>query len=251
MKSSIPYPQQLDELAAGLDAGWDEEPAETSPSQPPLSTPPAELDALDADWDVAALPAAAPAPSPAPARTAAQARPNQARPSQTRPSPNRAVSAPAVVGDAPLRASKQERREAERKRRAHEARQKASNKKERKAERQTEARKATEQLRASEQQALAERRARVLAPTPARKRPPATSEAAEAQNAKRAAKRERRASAPVGPRPVRSASESAPVKSQAVGVSERASNKFLIPVLIALAVVFALTLGFALSRSSH
>src|SRR6187549_349990 len=107
MKSIIPDAAQLDELAAGLDAGWDEEPAETLPSEPPRSVPlPAALDALDADWDVAAKPTAPSAPAVTPARSG-QPRPSTTRPSPARPSPTRAVTPPVTSASPPLRASKQ------------------------------------------------------------------------------------------------------------------------------------------------
>jgi len=246
MKSIIPDPAQLDELAAGLDAGWDEEPAETLPSQPPRSSPlPEALDALDAEWDAAAKPAPV---ALSPARSA-QPRPNAARPSPARPSPTRAVTPPATASSAPVRASKQERRDAERKRRAHEAQQKAANKKQRKAERQAEAQRATEQLRAAEQQALAERRARQGV---ARKRPQPTAESAEAP--KRITKRVRREQASRA----KPALETLPAKREAtareaaareanVVVEERGAKKLIVPILIAL--LFAITLGFALSRA--
>jgi len=246
MKSIIPDPAQLDELAAGLDAGWDDEPAETSPSQPPRSSPlPDALDALDADWDVAAKPAVPTAP---PSRSG-QPRPSAARPSPARPSPTRAVTPPATPSSPPLRASKQERRDAERKRRAHEAQQKAANKKLRKAERQAEAQRANEQLRKAEQQALAERRARQAG---ARKRAQPKPEAAD--TAKRTAKRiQREQSARTPP-----AAETMPAKrepkarganvNQAKAIrEERGAKKLIVPLLIAL--LFAVTLGFALSRA--
>ncbi len=93
MKSIIPDPAQLDELAAGLDAGWDEEPAERLPSQSPRSSPlPDALDALDADWDVAAKPATPTATAMGTLTRSGQPRPNAARPSPARPSPTRAVT---------------------------------------------------------------------------------------------------------------------------------------------------------------
>src|SRR3954454_3312529 len=104
MKSIIPDPAQLDELAAGLDAGWDDEPAERLPSEPPHSAPlPAALDELDAEWDAVPKAAAPVASGP----RSGQARPNAARPSPARPSPTRAIT-PLVTGSAlPARASKQ------------------------------------------------------------------------------------------------------------------------------------------------
>jgi len=241
MKSIIPDPAQLDELAAGLDAGWDDEPQGSLPSEPPHSAPlPASLDALDAEWDVAAKPVA---PAATPARSG-QARPSAARPSPARPSPTRAVTPAVTSSSPPLRASKQERRAAERKRRAHEAQQKAANKKQRKAERQAEAQRASEEQRAAEQQALAERRARQGV---ARKRPPpkVTSPKAESTEAtKRTAKRVRREQAT----PLRSAPEIVPSKRESPApVEERGAKKLIVPFLIAL--LFAVTLGFALSRA--
>gem|GEM_PF-1024668 len=261
MKSIIPDPAQLDELAAGLDAGWDEQPtaavdagwseerASTLPSQPPHSTPlPEALDALDADWDVAAQPAAA-APSPSPARSG-QPRPGGMRPSRERPNPTRAVT-PLLAGPAPaVRASKQERRDAERKRRAHEAQQKSANKKQRKAERQAEAQRASELQRAAEQQALAERRARqgVARNRAKPKAQPAKHAAAAAASAtiatERTVKRARREKAA----PVLPALETLPAKRAARPViEERGAKKLIVPFLIAL--LFAVTLGFALSRA--
>src|SRR5450432_1543134 len=73
MKPTNPeHDHQLDELAAGLDAGWDTPaPAATqaSSSQPPLSIPPGSeaLDALDADWDTADVDSAS-LPGPTAAR---------------------------------------------------------------------------------------------------------------------------------------------------------------------------------------
>ncbi len=233
MKSIIPDPAQLDELADGLDAGWDDEPAQKLPSQPPHSSPlPEALAALDAEWEVAAKP---PAPAAAPAR-AGQSRPNAARPSSARPNPTRAVTPP--VSGGPVRLSKQQRRDAERKRRAHEAQQKSANKKQRKAERQAEAQRASEQLRAAEQQALAERRARQGV---ARKRPqPKVVNTEPAATPKRVA---RAAAARTLP-----ALESLPAQRVARPiVEERGAKKLIVPLLIAL--LFAVTLGFALSRA--
>lgn len=251
MKSIIPDAAQLDELAAGLDAGWDDEPAETLPSEPPHSAPlPAALDALDAEWDVAAKPAA---PVATPARSA-QSRPNAARPSPARPSPTRAVTPPVTGSTPPVRVSKQERRDAERRRRAHEAQQKAANKKQRKAERQAEAQRASEQQRAAEQQALAERRARQGT---ARKRPKpkaAEPQADGTEPPKRIAKRVRReqvARAQPAPEPAASkhppAAREAALQKPSVIVEERGAKKLIVPFLIA--VLFAVTLGFALSRA--
>ena len=234
MKSIIPDPDQLDQLAAGLDAGWDDEPVQASPSQPPHSTPlPESLDALDADWDEAARsPVAAPQPR------AAQSRPNQVRPSPTRPSPTRAVTPPKVNGAAPLRATKQERREAERKRRAHEAQQKSANKKERKAERQAAARLASEQQRATEQAAEVERRARQKAARP-RVKPRVEEDGArvEPRNAKRA-RRE----------PVRVAPSVVAVKREAPPIPAERTLTKLVPIVV-IALVLAVSLGFALSRA--
>ena len=243
MKSIIPDSNQLDELAAGLDAGWDAEPAETSPSRPPHSAPlPEALDALDADWGEPAEPAAASSAQVSLARST-PARAGQARPSPTRPSPNRAVTA---VGAAPSLASKQERREAERKRRAHEAQQKTSNKKERKAERQAEARRQGEQLRAVEQQAAAERSART---GERRKRAQAAAAVAAANGAtstKRSEKRARREQAAAATSV--QAIAPAPKSSIAPAIVEERGLKKLLP-LILIAALVAVTLGFALSRA--
>jgi len=238
MKSIIPDPDQLDQLAAGLDAGWDDEPAQASPSQPPHSTPlPESLDALDADWDEAARsPAAAPQPR------AAQSRPNQVRPSPTRPSPTRAVTPPKVNGAAPLRATKQERREAERKRRAHEAQQKSANKKERKAERQAAARLASEQQRAAEQAAEVERRARQKAARPRVQRVKPRAEAEDGARAEpRNVKRTRR-------EPVRAAPSVVAVKREAPPIPAERTLTKLVPIVV-IALVLAVSLGFALSRA--
>jgi hypothetical protein len=143
-----------------------------------------------------------------------------------------------------VRASKQERRDAERKRRAHEAQQKAANKKQRKAERQAEAQRASEQQRAAEQQALAERRARQGV---ARKRAQPKADSAEAP--KRVTKRIRRELAAPTPSSSEIASpkrEVAPREARVI-VEERGAKKLIVPFLIAL--LFAITLGFALSRA--
>lgn len=259
MKSIIPDPEQLDELAAGLDAGWDDEPASSlraaesaTPitSRPPSSLPlPATLEALDADWDVAG--------SPSPARPAQ--RPNAVRPSPARPNATRAVTPALPIGAVPLRATKQERREAERKRRAHEAQQKAANKKQRKADRQAEARRASERAQAAEQELTLERRAR---PSKPRKRPevlgeqqePAQSTPRRAAASAKRARRERTAndsraqgpSAPTSSKPVPQ-NRAGTQPRRTVVVEERGAKKLLIPLL--LAIVFALTFYFALSRT--
>lgn len=234
MKPNHPeHDQQLDELAAGLDAGWDTPvPAQTqtSSSQPPLSIPPSgELDALDADWDTEGSDTSA-APEPARARGASRLRrPNAqsvARPSQTRP------------GVAPLSVSKQERRAAERQRVAHQAKQKSSAKQQRKAERQEEARRASE-LRRADQQAQAERRAAESAKV----KPAKASRAPSEPSPKRIAKQTRRAQGTESesPEPLTKRATS-PVVVHENGV------KKLIP-LVVIAVVVAATLCFALLRS--
>lgn len=233
MKSIIPDPAQLDELAAGLDAGWDEEPARASTSHPPLSpsqapqSQPPSLDALDADWGDSDEPGVSPA--------------------------ERAAGQPSR-GPAPLRVSKRERREIERQRRAHQAQQNSASKKQRKAERLAAARQASELQRAAEQKALAERQQRQ--PKPARKRPKPSETtstkgvvegAAGAATAKRVAKRTRREPAPA-PRPVTPAQKAPITKSEPKPVvTERGFQKLIVPLLIALLV--AVTLGFALSRA--
>jgi cell division protein FtsN len=151
-----------------------------------------------------------------------------------------------------VRASKQERRDAERKRRAHEAAQKSANKKQRKAERQAEAQRVNEQQRAAEQQALAERRARQGT---ARKRSKPEAEQPKATTsaiAKRVPKRVRREQAA----PARPATDNrAPAVREAaaqktpVTIEERGAKKLIVPFLIAL--LFAVTLGFALSRAQR
>jgi hypothetical protein len=231
MKQNTPeHAQQLDELAAGLDAGWDTpEPAatEVSPSQSPLSIPPSgELDALDAEWDTDSSPA------PAATRARGASRPRRpstqaaVRPSQARP------------GVAPLRISKQERRDAERKRVADQAKQKSSAKQQRKAERQEEARRASE-LRHAEQQAQAERRASESS----KAKPAKASRAPSNPSAKRAAKQTRRAKSTESesPAPLTKRTASPVVVHESVA-------KRLIP-LVAIAVVVAATLCFALLRS--
>jgi hypothetical protein len=235
MKPNNPeHDQELDELAAGLDAGWDTPaPAQTrtSSSQPPLSIPPSgeALDALDADWDTDSSDSS---PAPAATRTRGASRPRRpnaqaaVRPSQVR------------SGVAPLSISKQERRDAERKRVAHQAKQKSSAKQQRKAERQEEARRASE-LRRAEQHAQAERRAAESAKV----KPAKASRAPSEPSPKRIAKQTRRAqgteSELPAPRTLRAAS---PVVVHEGGV------KKLIP-LVVIAVVVAATLCFALLRS--
>lgn len=253
MKSTIPDPDRLDELAAGLDAGWDDEPAAVSPSsapsetrasQPPHSSPlPEALEALDADWDVAGT-------AVSPARSQQQ-RASQTRPSQARPSPTRAVTPAPRMGQAPVRVSKQDLRDAERKRRAHEAQQRTANKQSRKAERLAEARRQSEQLRAKEQLRSEERALRpskTRTPRDKPKAPPAR--AAEVQTAPRANEGKRRArregsrvQAPV----TQAARQTASAKTVQPLEQERGATKLIIPFLLAL--VFALTFYFALSRA--
>ncbi len=218
-------PEQLDELAAGLDAGWDTPaPAQVSSSQAPLSIPPS-VDDLDGDWDADDAPAA-----PAPVATRVRAK-----------RPRASTQEPAVArpGAAPLRVSKQERREAERQRLAHQAKQKSASKQQRKAERQEEARIANEQRRA-DQRAQAERRA---AAEPKRVKPVA--KRTEEPTARRAAKQARREQATRAPEAELASVKSAPVVAHA----ERSSSTFIIIVAIALA--FGASLWFALSRSGH
>lgn len=235
MKPNNPeYDHQLDELAAGLDAGWDTPapaPAQTqaSSSQPPLSIPPSaeELDALDADWDTEGSDTSA-ATEPARARGASRPRRPNAQPvaSQTRP------------GVAPLSVSKQERRAAERQRVAHQAKQKSSAKQQRKAERQEEARRASE-LRRAEQQAQAERRAAASAKV----KPAKASRAPSEPSRKRIAKQTRRAPGTESELP-------APLTKRAASpvVVHEGGVKKLIP-LVVIAVVVAATMCFALLRS--
>ena len=187
MKPSNPeHDQQLDELAASLDAGWDtpvRPKPKASSSQPPLSIPPSS-EALDADWDVDS--------SIARALTTAKPRASRQRPSQQRPSQQRPSQA--RPGAAPLKVTKQERREAERKRQAHQAQQKSAAKLQRKAERQEEARRASEERRA-EQQALASCTRTPSAPKPARAeaiRPPRRPSGSPSRRASRALASHRR-----------------------------------------------------------
>jgi hypothetical protein len=237
MKSLISDPDHLDKLAAGLDAGWDDEPVQASPSQPPHSTPlPESLDALDADWDDAIR--SQPATTPSTTARGTQRNPSPARGSQSRTSATRAGTPPPVAAQAQVRASKQERREADRKRRVHQAQQNSATKKERKAERQAAARRASEERMAREQQALAERRAR-------QPRAPTRSEPEDRTRAeKRSEKRVRReATAPVKPPP-----SVAPVLRTAPRVQEERTLSKLVPIVL-IALVLALSLGFALSRA--
>ncbi|HEY1535386.1 MAG TPA: hypothetical protein VGF76_15270 [Polyangiaceae bacterium] len=229
MKPNHPeHDQQLEELAAGLDAGWDTPvPAQTqtSSSQPPLSIPPSgeALDALDADWDVDTS-------DSAPAPAAAKPRASRQRPSQQRPSL-------AHPGTAPLKVTKQERREAERKRQAHQAQQKSAAKLQRKAERQEEARRASEERRA-EQQALAARQSS----SPSPKRPAISKSSSESSTSspKRIAKQARKQTARLAP-------SEAPAKVAPPVVLDRGAKK-LIPI-VAIAVVVGATLCFALLRA--
>jgi colicin import membrane protein len=225
MKSIIPDPEQLDELAAGLDAGWDDEPAETRASQPPLppSSPP-NLDALDADWEVDS-PVAADAPSALPE---------------------------AAARNLPFRASKRERREAERKRLLHQAQQRSASKEQRKAERTAEARLAADRQRAAaEQQAQARQKQAKSRKRATLKGSPKSDVAANAKPAtspKRDVKRARREQTA----PVRAAAEvapSTPPKSAArrPAKGEGTLSKLIVPLV--LATVFAFSLWFALSRS--
>jgi hypothetical protein len=234
MKPNNPeHAQQLDELAAGLDAGWDTpEPAPTqaSSSQPPLSIPPSgELDALDADWDTGDSDSS-PAPIATRARGASRPRrPNSqaaVRPSQVRP------------GVAPLSISKQERRDAERKRVAHQAKQKSSAKQQRKAERQEEARRASE-LRRAEQQAQAERQASQSA----KSKPAKASREVREPSPKRIAKQARRAQSSESESPAELT-----LRAASPVVVHESTVKKLLP-LVVIAVVVAATLCFALLRS--
>lgn len=218
-------PEQLDELAAGLDAGWDTPvPEAASPSQAPLSTP-VRADDLDSDWETDDTEAAT-------APIATRVRAKRPRPSVTQE--------PALrPGAAPLRVSKQERREAERKRLLHQAKQKSVSKQQRKAARQEEARRAHEQRRA-EQQLQAERRAAAEA-----KRPKPVAKRAEEPSPRRSAKRARREQAVSAPQ-----ADLASVKSAALPVrKERSSTTFII--IVALALAFGACLWFALSRTAH
>ncbi|HEY3667182.1 MAG TPA: hypothetical protein VGL19_14330 [Polyangiaceae bacterium] len=237
MKSNNPeVERQLDELADGLDAGWDTPaPAEVqaSPSQAPLSVPPsgAVLEALDADWDTAESESSSHnSPPVTPARSAARA--------ARKPRPIAAAPTPLRPGAAPLRVSKQERREAERKRSAHQAQQKAANKQQRKAERQEEARRASEQRRA--ELAEAARRAEQSA---APKRSAAAKRSNEPRDAtpKQVAKRARRDSARTTP-------ELASTDSVRPTIAQESGIKKLIP-LIAIALIVGGTLCFALLRA--
>lgn len=242
MKSIIPDPTQLDELAAGLDAGWDEEPAEASGSEPPLSPSshpphsaplPAALAALDADWGDT------------------ESDDDLADSSGTKPAAAGA-GAPRAAGIA--RISKRERREAERQRRAHQSQQNSASKKQRKAERLAAARQASEKQRAAEQQARAEHQKRqaLAAAERAKKSPPNGPgvEAAAKRVAKRTPREQTAAPRAVTSAPAReiAASKSEPKPSKPVTV-ERGLQKLVVPLMIA--VLVAVTLGFALSRVQH
>jgi DNA polymerase III gamma/tau subunit len=235
--------QTLDALADGLDAGWDapdEAPVSLTPHSAPL---PKELAELDADWDTAAK-------SPAPAQVlpgarSAQPRPNAVRPSQARPSPTRAVTPAVAPGALPVRVSKKDRRDAERKRRSHEAQQKSLHKKQRKAERREEA------LRASEQNRLAELERQAQSTqdaSPKRAKPSAAKVKAEVERV-RAPKRVPKRVRHEHTRSARSEPVEAVEKSEPrpVVATERGARKLVLPLLIALLV--AVTLGFALSRA--
>jgi hypothetical protein len=231
MKSNNPeHDRQLDELAAGLDAGWDTPaPAQTqaSPSQPPLSIPPSS-EALDADWDVDSS-------DSAPAPVAAKPPAGRKRPNATRPSQQHATQTRPSV--APLKVTKQERREAERKRQAHQAQQRSAAKLQRKTERQEEARRASEERRA-EQQAQAARQSS----SPKRAKASNGSGAPTASSPKRVAKQARKQNARLTPSEV-------PAKVAAPVVLDRGAKK-LIPI-VAIAVVVGATLCFALLRAHY
>jgi hypothetical protein len=217
--------EQLDELADGLDAGWDTpEPtlAQATPSQAPLSTPPSgeDMDVLDADWDV---------PGPAQSPERAQPRARDLRPQITATNASRTASAP-------VRVSKQDRRDAERKRLAHQAQQKSANKQQRKLERQEAARRATEQ-RQAEQRALAERRART--PTKA----PKAAAKPSAPSAKRIAKQAR------GEQPSKATPPLTSTNATSAPRAQESALRKLIP-LIAIALLVGGTLCFALLRAN-
>jgi hypothetical protein len=236
MKPNNPeHDQQLDELAAGLDAGWDTPaPAATqaSSSQPPLSIPPSgeALDALDADWDTADSDSASPL---APTALRAQARARKPRPIAAQPTPVR-------TGAAPLRVTKQERREAERKRLAHQAQQKSANKQQRKLERQEEARRANDRRRA-EQQAEAQRRAEQSSSSK-RSKPVKAERESSTPSPKVIAKKARRQ------QPSRVTPAEAPASGRPVLANESGIKK-LIP-LVVIAVIVGGTLCFALLRAA-
>jgi hypothetical protein len=246
MKSSEPELQQkLDELADGLDAGWDEldEPPMSLSASPHSAPLPASLDEVDAEWDSVAPPPPEQAVG-APAR-AAQVRPNALRPSQARPSPVRALTPAAAPGAPPLRVSKRERREAERKRRAHEAQLKLERKKERKAVRREEARRASEQSSLAEQQAQAEREARAKSERKAQRRAPAAKAEGERGAARVAKKTRREAAGEV--RSVKAEPALAKAKPAPIAQGEAWWKKLLVPLAIGL--LFGATLWFALSRA--
>lgn len=238
--------QELDELADRLDAGWDT-PVQAPVSPTPHSAPlPEELHELDADWDTGLAKSPAPAPAAAPARSA-QPRPSAARPSQARPDPTRAVTPPSVPGAAPLRVSKKDRREAERKRRSHEAQQKSLHKKQRKAERREEALRKSEQNRLTELRALAERQAREKASAPAKRSKPKAvqAESERASTPQRVPKRVRHEHTPSARSAAVEPAETR--KRPPIVATERGVRKLILPLMIAILV--AVTLGFALSRA--
>lgn len=149
----------------------------------------------------------------------------------------------------PAHATKRERREAERKRRAHEAAQKSASKKQRKATRREEARLASEQSRLAEERAAAERRAREEANLESKRAKASThkkSDGERQKSPKRVPKRVRHEH-------IRNARSSATdevvekIKPAPVVPVERGAKKLIVPLLIAILV--AVTLGFALSRA--
>lgn len=214
----------LDELADGLDAGWDI-PDVAPVSLAAHSTPlPLELDQLDAEWDVA----------------------SPVRPSPARPNPTRALVPSAKVLAAPLSVSKKDRRDAERRRRAHEAQQKAAHKKQRKAERRAEALSASEQNRQAEARARAERAAREQASVSQKQAKASQTKPSGAPGGKlKRARPEPQPSARVAPKAA--LDQSKPKAATRVVRAERAWQKLILPLMIALLV--AVTLGFALSRA--
>jgi hypothetical protein len=228
MKPNDPDANDLDELAAELDAGWD-----TAGDVPGVaagsSSAPPSTDALDADWDVE--------PVKLPQRAAAQPRAQPARSSS-------AQASQARPGSAPLLVSKQERRGAERRRRAHQAQQKVLSKKQRKAERLAQAQRESEQARAAAEQAQAARQAKAgsARKMPRQSRATSAPSLSRVPSAKRVTKQVRREER-VRPAPRVVAAKSAPPPV----IMDRGAKK-LIP-LIAIAVAFGVTLCFALLRA--
>jgi len=238
--------QKLEELAAGLDAGWDELEQSTEPptAEPPAAEPAsasqpapasvaphsaapnAALDDIDAEWD---------APERNERRPAQRSkeRVKNVRPPQTQPQSARSTLA--------VHVSKRERREQERLRRAHEAQQRSARKQERKAARREDAAKASEVARREQERAQAERRERAALEQEKRERAAAErTKKVKSPDPKRVHREHARAAA---------ATELTRTKAKPVTVAppESTWKKLIIPFFIALLV--GGTLCFALMRA--